>query len=98
MKNEIAEDLISWKLKKPVVSLVESAINKHGAFSSERQIDDKVLEAAIGPKCLADDAGIPPRRRKKSTLGDLIRKRDKMAWQFEIQLQIMLALHEHTKY
>ena len=25
-------------------------------------------------------------------------KRDKMAWQFEIQLQIMLALHEHTKY
>ena len=96
MKNEIAEDLISWKLKKPVVSLVESAINKHGAFSSERQIDDKVLEAAIGPKCLADDAGIPP--RKKSTLGDLIRKRDKMAWQFEIQLQIMLALHENTKY
>jgi len=79
MKNEIAEDLISWKLKKPVVSLVESAINKHGAFSSERQIDDKVLEAAIGPKCLTDDAGIPPRRRKKSTLGALIRKRDKMA-------------------
>jgi len=54
-----------------------SLYNKHGTINGKRQLFDKMLKGGKWLECFPNDARFLSRKRKESTLNDLIRKMDK---------------------